>query len=308
MLAATLLSLRAPASPGSLLLAAALATASTAVVSDAAAFCRTTTSKSPAGYDPAVDGCWYPQGAVPLAWPPSETVAYQLAAAATPQISLADATTIAAESFGAWNAATCAGGTPSVQTTAGPPADDATVLADCGLSGPNATCGPTEHDSHHLIVFQSDKSQFDDPTSTLGLTTVTYGVTSGTIYDADMEINATVALTTQDSVSTPPPYDLRVIMTHEAGHFLGLAHATDTHSIMYYRYQSGALKLTQDDIDGVCTVYPPTHDSGCSCAVVGGEGEPRRAPALLALLLAGGLPLLARRRLRPRSGSIDNHP
>jgi hypothetical protein len=253
-------------------LALAAACAGTLWSPAAAAFCRTTTVKSPSGYNPAVSGCWTDGTA--LAWPANENVAYQIASSisTTPPISLADVTSVAAEAFGAWNGASCAGGSPNVQTYAGSPADDATVAADCGLAGPNATCGPTQHDSHHLIVFISDTKQFEDPTSTLGVTTVTYGVTTGTIFDADMEINATVPLTAQDTVQTPPPYDLRVIMTHEAGHFRGLAHATDTQAIMYYRYQPGAVKLTQDDIDGVCTIYPPK-GSGCNCMLAPGLGE-----------------------------------
>jgi hypothetical protein len=284
-------------------LSLAVAAASALWSPDAGAFCRTTTVKSPAGYNPAQNGCW--TSGTPLAWPPQESIAYEIAASATPQISLADVTSVAAESFGAWNVAPCAGGVPNVQTYAGTPADDATVAADCGLDGPNATCGPTQHDTHHLIVFQTDGTKFEDPVNTLGLTTVTYGVQTGTIFDADMEINATKPLTVQENGQL---YDLRVIMTHEAGHFLGLAHATDPHSIMYFQYQPGAVKLTQDDIDGICTVYPP-QSSGCGCKLAPGlDGGPGPAgPLALPLVGLAGLAVLGRRRLRARRGPIDTH-
>jgi hypothetical protein len=66
-------------------------------------------------------------------------------------------------------------------------------------------------------------------------------------------------------------FDLQAILTHEAGHFLGLAHATDTNAIMYAYYQPGAIQLTSDDVDAICTVYPPPSSSqkggnGCTTA------------------------------------------
>ena len=43
-------------------------------------------------------------------------------------------------------------------------------------------------------------------------------------------------------------------MTHEAGHFLGLAHATSALSTMYYSAQiaSTSMRTLTDDIDGIC--------------------------------------------------------
>jgi hypothetical protein len=60
---------------------------------------------------------------------------------------------------------------------------------------------------------------------------------------------------------------LQSILTHEAGHFMGLAHATDTNSIMYAFYQEGAIELTPDDQAGICNIYPPApRKSGCASA------------------------------------------
>jgi hypothetical protein len=78
------------------------------------------------------------------------------------------------------------------------------------------------------------------------------------------------------TATEPPPgksIDLRAVLTHEAGHFYGLAHATDTHAIMYAFYQPGAITLTSDDIAGVCAAsppYSPPGHSGCSVAAAGG--------------------------------------
>ncbi len=63
------------------------------------------------------------------------------------------------------------------------------------------------------------------------------------------------------STEEPPQsgsFDLQAILTHEAGHYFGLAHATDTHSIMYAYYQAGATALTPDDDGAICAAYDPT--------------------------------------------------
>ena len=262
-----------------------------ASAADARAFCRTTTEHAPVGYDPANAGCWTP--GVPLAWGGGQHVSYALGSSASKHISLADATRIARLAFDAWNHASCGGGPPSVQTFAATPVDDSVVAGDCGLNA----CDPTIHDPNHLIVFRDNGWPHNDPTNTLALTTVTYGVQSGTIYDADMEINSTEQ-NHVISAQEPPPsgtYDLQGIMTHEAGHFLGLAHATDKRSIMYALYQPGALDLTADDISGVCAISPP-QSAGCSCSTVAAGSRPWLAGAASALVAVGW----ARRRRRRR--------
>jgi hypothetical protein len=151
---------------------------------------------------------------------------------------------------------------PNVQAYDDGPADDATVANDCGL----IQCDPTVHDTHHLIVFRDTNWTHDDVDNTLALTTVTYGVNSGTIFDADMEINSSTTSTFPHYLTTmePPPvnlpantYDLQAIITHEAGHFFGLAHAVDQTAIMYAFYKPGSIALMPDDIAGICAIYPP---------------------------------------------------
>jgi len=256
-----------------LLIASAVALANT---HPAHAFCRTTTTPLPsASYDPSLSGTCWMQG-TPLAWPAGSVVPYSLAQAASDQVTLADATRVADAAFNTWNTTMCpaslyddAGGAladasdvPNVQTYDEGPSDAATVANDCGL----IQCDPTVHDTHHIIVFRDDNWDHDDSTNTLALTTVTYGVNSGTIYDADIEINSSTTGTMPHYLTTtePPPadlpantYDLQAILTHEAGHFLGLAHATDNTAIMYAYYKPGSLTLQPDDIAGICTIYPP---------------------------------------------------
>jgi hypothetical protein len=244
----------------------------------ASAFCRTTTSPVPIGYDPVSSGC-FTQG-IPLVWSESRAP-YGVVAAASDQVPLADATRIADEAFSAWNNARCAGGsTPAIQAYDDGPIASAPDASDCSSS---ATCDPATHD---YIVFDDKSWPYDDPANTLALTTVTYGVDDGHIFEAKTEVNsAKHKLTTTE----PPPsggsvYDLQAILTHEAGHFFGLAHATLTTSIMYAYYQPGAVQLTSDDIDGFCTVYPHGEtlgggsgsggsSGGSGCALARAEGS-----------------------------------
>jgi hypothetical protein len=109
--------------------------------------------------------------------------------------------------------------------------------------------------NQHVIIFRDTGWNYSDSSNTLGLTTVTYDKTNGEIYDADMELN------TQDYnlvATSPAPagaYDLASVITHEAGHFLGLAHSADGSAVMYAHYRTGAASPTSDDIAGICDIY-----------------------------------------------------
>jgi hypothetical protein len=266
--------------------------------SPAAAFCRTTTVHEPVPYDPVSDGCWF-QG-TPLAWAAGQTIAYSLSAAASNQIPLSQATVIAHRAFYAWTSTICPGGVINVSATDNGAVSADAAANDCGL----LMCDPTVHDSLHVIVFDDNGWPHNDPNNTLALTTVTYGIDSGEIYDADIEINSAEHALTADE---PPPtnaFDLQAILTHEAGHFFGLAHATDTAPIMYAQYKPGAIALTRDDINGICTVYPPQQGkTGCACDTV-----PIGSDAWAMAVCSGVLALAAARRRRGATSSRRSVP
>jgi hypothetical protein len=269
----------------------------------AGAFCRTTTAHEPVPYDPVASGCWT-QGA-PLAWAGAQRIPYAISQTASDQMSLDDATRIAHLAFDAWNTASCNGQPPNVQAYDDGPVSPDAVADDCGLKA----CDPTVHDTLHVVVFDDVVWPHNDPNNTLALTTVTYGIDSGEIFDADIEVNtAQHKITAQE----PPPsgtFALRAILTHEAGHFFGLAHATSTTPIMYAQYQPDAVTLTQDDVDGVCSIYPPENRAGCVCdAARGGHG----AGAIAAMASLAALAAARRRRradaplrARVRTRSLD---
>jgi hypothetical protein len=106
------------------------------------------------------------------------------------------------------------------------------------------------------IIFRDGTWPYHDSVNALGLTMLTIDTDTGEIYGADIEINSTMILVAQP----PAPvgaYDLASILTHEAGHFLGLAHSADTTAVMYAFYHPGSTTLALDDIAGICSIYPP---------------------------------------------------
>ena len=247
---------------------------------DARAFCRTLTCPPPIGYPivaPDAGACTPPTAdfevycatkvnppvtaIIPLWWR-NACVSYDLQQDAGGGIPLSTATSIVDTSFAAWKNAPCSTGTPSITPT------------DLGP----VSCGNVEYNSdqgnQHVIVFREGTWPYDSYYA-LGMTTVTYDPDTGEIYDADTEINATPDVTLSTlPVPLSQGYDFQSIITHEAGHFLGMAHATDSAATMYANLPPGATNmrtLTQDDIDGICAIYPPSGTRSVDPSIDGGS-------------------------------------
>ena len=216
----------------------------------AQAYCRTVTEALPASYNPVSRGC-YTQGLF-LYWK-NACVSFSInqEASVSAGIPYATAQTIIDQAFARWTNATCA------ETGAHP----GIAASDYGPSVCDEVRYNKDSANQNLIVFRDTTWPYSDPNNTLGLTTVTFDATTGEIFDADMELNATGKnLSTTDQVP-PNGYDLASVVTHEAGHFFGLAHATSPTSTMYASYKPGttALRtLSADDIAGICDIYPST--------------------------------------------------
>jgi len=152
---------------------------------------------------------------------------------------------------------------------------------------------------------------WEQSAQTIAVTTTTYNKATGEIYDADIEFNgagfvfttldAPPCTTTPGRPATCVATDVQNTVTHEVGHVLGLDHPSGVESTMYAQATLGEVKkrtLHQDDIDGLCFIYPrgkqttecTRQPAGCGCGAAGA------APGCLMLALPLLLNALRRRR------------
>lgn len=58
------------------------------------------------------------------------------------------------------------------------------------------------------------------------------------------------------------------VLLHESGHFFGLGHSGEARSVMWFLYRGGRPTLEQDDLDGICALYPRSGPDA-DCAATG---------------------------------------
>lgn len=253
------------------------------------------------------DGFCLVSGGVELRWPKScLSYGVQRDGSENDDIDFDTARQIVSAAFDTWLSADCGGGQgPSV------------AIKDMGA----INCRKAEYNQDqanaNIILFRDDDWPYVNSVYTaLALTTLTYNVKNGEIYDADIEVNAFGArLTVTDSGVID---DFPSIITHEIGHFLGLSHSNVPAATMrpgYNQSETDLRTLDDDDVAGLCAVYPPdesVNEDDCSprhgfsrecakpleesCAMGDpGGGSTAAGWALLALAGAGVF-----RRARPR--------
>ena len=229
---------------------------------DAEAFCRT--SSCAGGVTGARCTPAQPTDCgIELFWK-NPCVGFSMQADASKQVDLSVATNIFEEAFATWANADCDNGTH--------PRISAVNLGavECDAHEYNKDAG-----NANIILFQDTTWPHAGANSTLGLTTVTYNIDTGEIYDADMELNSANVLFTTDDKAVQ--FDLASIATHETGHFLGLSHSPIASATMFSDYTPGSTTLRtldQDDVDGICAAYPPGSAIPSSC-----NSTPRRGLA-----------------------------
>jgi Matrixin len=265
----------------------------------------------------------------PLGWQ-SPCVGITVQSSASREIDMRRVLDTLDRAFSAWTQASCAdGGTPGI------------VVQNLGF----VSCGDVEYNSKagnaNVLVFRDDAWTHPDNPEQIALTTTTFSTQTGEIFNADMEIN-TADYEFPDFTLVPPdaqPNDSRVadlasVLTHEAGHFLGIAHSDPTEDptaplelqpTMHSAYSPSTVAqaqyfqtLERDDIDAICAIYPPAaldvascnpiprHGFATECAdqqVLGCGIAPAPRPAVWAGLLAGAAALgVTARRRRCRRG------
>ena len=90
--------------------------------------------------------------------------------------------------------------------------------------------------------------------------TVVHTDGSGRYRDADIHVNGKDFRFSLDAAAGT--LDLRSVLVHELGHALGLGHSDAARATMFatgLRWRS----LEQDDVDGVCSLYPGVGVAGC---------------------------------------------
>ncbi|MFK7988413.1 MAG: matrixin family metalloprotease [Sandaracinaceae bacterium] len=134
------------------------------------------------------------------------------------------------------------------------------LLVDGGMGTGFATnLGGGEHDGENRIVWRESGWPEEAGTETLALTTLVFRRQSGQILDADIDLNG---VNHGWSTAPTPPMgltDTENTLTHELGHLIGLAHVIDPGATMFEASPPGDIDkrtLSQDEVDGVCTIYP----------------------------------------------------
>ncbi|HTJ81942.1 MAG TPA: matrixin family metalloprotease [Polyangiaceae bacterium] len=220
--------------------------------SAASAYCYTTTCDGVPicdGPPVEVDGC------IPLHWK-TGCAGITVFSGGSPKLGLSANTTrvIADLAFDTWKGLDCGGGPPGFQVID-------MGEAECELVQYNKDAG-----NANVIIFRDDAWPNPETDNNIALTTTTFDPDTGELLDADIELNsATYDLTVSDEAVD---YDLLSVLTHEGGHFLGLAHSQVSDATMFAVYEGESIDLRtpeEDDVTALCALYPPDPSVDESC-------------------------------------------
>jgi hypothetical protein len=225
---------------------------------EALAYCRSTTCRPTEAKPCKIDDAGCPVDGAKLRWPTS-CLTYAVNRVGSERLDLSATREAIRKSFFRWSDLPCGDGrTASLTFYEREPVS--CRRSEFDADGPNL----------NVVLFQDTNWRYRGTDSTLAKTLVTFNNDTGEIYDADIEVNTAFnEVTLADGRDVE--IDLQSVLTHEVGHFIGIAHSPRSEAVMYFEYAGGIRRdLGEDDVAAACAIYPPTPEQDCNPEPRGG--------------------------------------
>ena len=207
---------------------------------------------------------------MPLRWE-RRCLSYTLDMSGSPDLPIDMVRDVVEDAFAEWTNVSCDGAPLDFEVR------ETMVLAECRRAE-HRTDGP----NLNAITFLDD---WPDryPEDAYAVTSVWHRTDDGEILDADIVVNNQLgpfAVCPDDGCDEGPdgvvPADLPNVMTHEVGHFFGLAHSQFGWAAMGASSPRGETRkrtVWSDDAVGICAIYPPgSLEESCDFTPLGGQG------------------------------------